>query len=68
MAFDFAREKEIDLAPLFPFESLGEGECLISEKHKKKYKLEAGQVINLKFTEENLWATLEKYFKTETET
>ena len=42
MAFDFAREKEIDLAPLFPFESLGEGECLISEKHKKKYKLEAG--------------------------
>ena len=63
MALDFAREREIDLAPLYPFESLGEGECLISEAHKKKYKLEVGQVIDVKFGEKNLWSTLERYFK-----
>ena len=54
MAIDFEREREIDLGPLFPFESLGQGECLVSEAHKKKYALEQGQIIELNFNEPNL--------------
>ena len=31
MAWDFERERKIELAPLFPYETLGRGECLVSE-------------------------------------
>ena len=37
MAFDFAREKEIDLGLNFPFSGLKSGECLISTKKKEMY-------------------------------
>ena len=67
MAFDFEREKEIDLGPLFPFETLGMGECLISQAHADKYKLKEGQIVELGFDKGDLWQTLERYYKMETE-
>jgi len=42
MALDFAKEQQIDLGPLFPFESLEEGECLFSQVYQEKFGLTQG--------------------------
>ena len=55
MALDFAKENEIDLGTQFPFQSLEDGECLLSQVHEKKYALQVGQTVELTFSEPNLW-------------
>ena len=65
MALDFEREKRIDLAPRFPFESLETGECILSEEYKRIYNLKEGQQVELGFTEPDLWTTLARYYNKE---
>ena len=39
LILDTQREKDIDLGPKWPFDPLGEGECIVNEKMLSTYTL-----------------------------
>ena len=53
MVWDTAREKEIDLAPGYPYEPLADGECLVPLAYK--HDMAVGDNITFKLQVQALW-------------
>ena len=55
MVWDTKREEEIELAPGYPYDPLGYGECLVPENYKEQSKLKVGDTIDFSLDLGTVW-------------